>query len=226
MSSTVQSVERAFAILEAFDDLRPARSAADIATTTGLTRPTTYRMLKTLEELGYVHHRDGRFGVTPRVLRLGAGYLGRGSIAAVAQPVLDQLSDEVGEHVAIGALDGDEVVTLAASSSNRSRFLAVAVEVGQRLPAASTSLGRILLAHRPGADDASHAAIRAAGHVVSDGLIEAGLRSIGVAVVDQSGTAVASISIAVNASRVSVDELVATCLPPLRAAAARIGEQL
>jgi len=78
----VQSVERAFSILETFDEQHPARTAADIAEASGLARPTTYRMLQTLRRLGYIRNVNGRFEVTPRVLRLGAGYLGRESLAA------------------------------------------------------------------------------------------------------------------------------------------------
>ena len=149
VGATVQSVERAFSILETFDEQHPARTAADIAEAAGLARPTTYRMLQTLRRLGYVRNVNGRFEVTPRVLRLGAGYLGRESLAARAQPTLDAISEQLGEHIAIGVLDGDEVITLAAANSPQSRYLAVAVQVGQRLPAERTSLGRILLAHRP-----------------------------------------------------------------------------
>lgn len=220
MPITVQSVERAFAILETFDEGHPSRSAAEIAAIAGLARPTTYRMLQTLQHLGYVRNRSGQFEVTPRVLRLGAGFLGPNSLAARAQPTLDQLSEDVGEHVAIGTLDGDDVITLAASNSPQSRFLSVAVQVGQRLPAELSSLGRILLAHRPTATDPESEAIRSAGYVVTDGLLESGLRSIAVPVVDHSGATIASMSIAVNASRVSFDELLDRCLPRLRSAAA------
>jgi IclR family pca regulon transcriptional regulator len=226
MPTTVQSVERAFAILETFDEEHPTRSAADIARIAGLARPTTYRMLQTLQQLGYVRNHDGRFEVTPRVLRLGAGYLGRHSIGARAQPVLDQLSQDVGEHVALGVLDGDEVIALAASSSRQSRLLAVAVQVGQRLPVESTSLGRVLTAYRPQTHDADSEAIRSAGHVVTDGLLESGLRSIGVPVLDHDGEIVAAMAIAVNASRVSVEELRQRCLPQLQAAAEVLAARL
>lgn len=219
MPTTVQSVERAFAILETFDEDHPTRSAADIARLAGLARPTTYRMLQTLQQLGYVRNRHGRFEVTPRVLRLGAGYFGHGSLAARAQPVLDQLSEEIGEHVAVGTLDGDEVIALAASSSPQSRYLAVAVQPGQRLPADTTSLGRVLTAHRPHADDAASEQIRRDGYVVTDGLLESGLRAIGVPIRDRSGEVVAALSVAVNASRIDVDELRERCLPAMRHAA-------
>lgn len=226
MSTTVQSVERAFAILETFDEEHPTRSAAEISEIARLARPTTYRMLQTLQRLGYVRNVSGRFEVTPRVLRLGAGYLGRTSLAARAQPILDQLSEELGEHAAIGTLDGDDVITLAASTTPQSRLLSVAVQAGQRMPADSTSLGRILLAHRPNADDPESVAIREAGYVVTDGLLESGLRALGVPVRDRDGTVVASMSIGVNASRISVDDLRDRCLPVMLHAADVLTQRL
>jgi len=219
----VQSVERAFSILETFDEQHPARTAADIAEVAGLARPTTYRMLQTLRRLGYVRNVGGRFEVTPRVLRLGAGYLGRESLAARAQPTLDAISEQLGEHIALGVLDGDEVITLAASNSPQSRYLAVAVQVGQRLPADRTSLGRILLAHLVGADDKDARQIRAEGYVVTDGLLETGLRSLAVPIRDHTGEVVASLSVAVNAVRVPISQLEQEFLSVVREGAAAIG---
>lgn len=226
MSATVQSVERAFAILETLDEDHPSRTAAEIAAIAGLTRPTTYRMLQTLQRLGYVRNLGGRFEVTPRVLRLGAGYLGRSSLAARAQPVLDELSEELGEHAAIGTLDGDDVITLAASTTPQSRFLSIAVQAGQRMPAQSTSLGRVLLAFRSDAHDPDSVEIREAGYVITDGLLESGLRSLGVPVQGRDGTVVASMSIGVNASRVSIDELRSRCLPTMLHAADCLTQRL
>ena len=219
VGTTVQSVERAFSILEAFDEQHPARSASDIAEATGLARPTTYRMLQTLRQLGYVRNVSGRFEVTPRVLRLGAGYLGRESIAARSQPSLDRLCEELGEHVAIGVLDGDGVIAVAASSSPQSRMLAIAIQPGQRLPASATSLGRILLAYNGATDSDEAAGIRDAGFVVSDGLLETGLLTMGVPVRDHTGHVVAALSVAVNSARFTVEELEQQCLPRLRATA-------
>lgn len=224
MAETVQSVERAFAILEAFDEQHPSRTAADIAEAAGLARPTTYRMLQTLRQLGYVRHVNGRFEVTPRVLRLGAGYLGRESLAARAQPALDRLSEQCGEHVAIGMLDGDDVITLAASSSPQSRLLAIAVQPGQRLPADRTSLGQVLLAFRSGGADTHTERIREQGYALVDGQLETGLRSLGVPVRDHQGAVVAALSVAVNAARITMEQLEVDFLPALLTTAAQITE--
>jgi IclR family pca regulon transcriptional regulator len=224
MAETVQSVERAFAILEAFDEQHPSRTAADIAEAAGLARPTTYRMLQTLRQLGYVRHVNGRFEVTPRVLRLGAGYLGRESLAARAQPSLDRLSEQCGEHVAIGMLDGDDVITLAASSSPQSRLLAIAVQPGQRLPADRTSLGQVLLAFRSAGADAHAERIREQGYALVDGQLETGLRSLGVPVREHQGDVVAALSVAVNAARITMEQLEVDFLPALLTTAAQITE--
>lgn len=222
MAETVQSVERAFAILEAFDEDHPSRTAAEIAAAAGLARPTTYRMLQTLRRLGYVRHVNGRFEVTPRVLRLGAGYLGRDSMAARAQPSLDRLSESLGEHVAIGVLDGDDVITLAASSSPQSRLLSIAVQPGQRIPADRASLGLVLLAHRTEQPDAAALRVREQGYAITDGALETGLRAIGVPIRDHTGAVVAGLSVAVNAARVSLEQLEQEFLPKLQATADHI----
>lgn len=220
--ATVQSVGRAFAILETFDEDHTTRSAAEIAELVGLARPTTYRMLQTLQQLGYVRHTRAGFEVSPRVLRLGGGYLGRRSLAARAQPLLDQLGEQLGEHIAIGVLDGDDVIAVATTTSPQSRLLSVAVHVGQRLPADRTSLGRVLLAAAGRLDPLECQQILSAGWAVSDGLLESGLRSIAVPIGDRRGTVVASLSTAVNASRITVADLEQRCLPAMLECAGHI----
>ncbi len=219
MGATVQSVERAFSILEQFDESRPSRTAAEIAIEVGLARPTAYRLLQTLQQLGYVRNLNGKFEVTPRILRLSAGYLGGHSLAARAQPIIDHLSEQVGEHVGIAVLDGDDVVTISAADPIQSRLLAVTVRPGQLLPAEATSLGRILMAYRPHADGVDAQQIIADGYVVTDGRLEDGLRSIGVPIRDRAGAVIASMAVASNAVRVSIDDLEQRFLPLLLEAA-------
>ena len=115
------------------------------------------------------------------------------------------------------------MITLAAANSPQSRYLAVAVQVGQRLPATKTSLGRVLLAHRAGSDDQDGHQIRADGYVVTDGLLETGLRSLAVPIRDHTGEVVASLSVAVNAVRVPISQLEQEFLPLVNEGAAAIG---
>ena len=231
----VQAVERAFAVLEMFDADTPTLSAGEIAARTGLARPTTYRLLQTLQRLGYVRHVDGGYEVTHRVLRLGSGYLGQEGFPRRAQQVVDALTGEVGEHSAAAVLDDGEVLAVAAAHSPHSRYLSVAVRVGQRLPAATTALGRVLLAYGgeeqpvagPEGGDAGLTAedretIVRCGFAVVDGLLESGLVSIGVPVRDRSGRVAAALSVAGNSGRVTVTSLERDVLPHLLRAAAEL----
>ena len=225
MAETVQSVERAFKVLLAFDENRATMSAAEIACATDLTRPTTYRLLATLEHIGLVRHTRSGFELTPLVLRLSSGYLGSHALARQSQPILDQLSEKVGEHVSVAVLDGDEVVTLAAANSPRSRYPAVSVQVGLRMPATLTSHGRLLRAFtEPGrATDPGirqdEDRIRRQGYVVSDGLLVPDLRSIAAPVRDQGGNVIASVAAAAHADEVALDQIEDEFVPYLLDAA-------
>jgi IclR family pca regulon transcriptional regulator len=218
MAETVQSVERAFAILETFDEENPSLSGSAIVAATGLARPTVYRLLQTLQSLGYVRRAHGRFELTARILRLGGGYLGRQALATRAQPSLDRLAEITGEHVALAVIDGDEAVCIGATFSPKSRLLAVALGIGQRVPVDRTSLGWVLLAHTvadgwpASVSDAGDwperaALIREQGFAIADGSLESGLRAISVPVRDHEGTVVAALAVACNAGLVPLDQL-------------------
>ena len=225
MSETVQSVERAFKVLLAFDEHRATMSAAEIARATGLTRPTTYRLLATLENIGLVRHDRGVFFLTPLVLRLSSGFLGSHALARQSQPILDQLGDKLGEHVSVAVLDGDEVVSLAASNSPRSRYHAVSIQVGLRMPASLTSHGRVIRAFtEPGkATDPEvlrdEDEIRRQGFVISDGLIDPHLRSVAVPLRDKGGNVIASLASAAHADDVSRQALEEEFVPVMLDAA-------
>ena len=64
---------------------------------------------------------------------------------------------------------------------------------------------------------------RADGYVVTDGLLETGLRSLAVPIRDHTGEVVASISVAVNAGRVPITQLEQEFLPVVQEGAASIG---
>lgn len=224
MTATVQSVERALSLLLAFED-SPVQSAAELAQRTGLTRPTTYRLLHTLQVLGFVRNSNGTFEVTPQVLRLAAGFVAGRGIARHAATVVERLASITGEHSAVGVLDGADVVSIATANAPSSRYLAVAVQVGQRLPAVETSMGRVLLAHSTNGRDkelppAERRRIVEQGYATADGLIESGVRSIAAPIRDHLGNVIAAIAIAVNAHIVGLHTLENDLLPALRDAAA------
>ena len=71
----LQSLERGFEVIRAFDADHPAMTLADVARQTGMTRATARRCLLTLADLEYVRSDGRMFTLSPRVLDLGYAYL-------------------------------------------------------------------------------------------------------------------------------------------------------
>lgn len=235
----VAGLEKGLAIVEAFGAQRPRLTLSEAAKLTGLSRASARRCLRTLERLGYASFDGKYFRLAPRVLRLGHAYLSSTSIAKVAQPVLESISERTHESASVAILDGAEAVFIARSTIRRS--LSVGVGIGTRIPAYCAATGRVLLA---ALSDAAVAAslrdpaprkltpktivdvdkllrilqkVRTQGYAISDEEIELGLRSIAVPIRDSSGGVIAAMSLAVRAQRMQADEMVERLLPALEA---------
>ncbi len=244
----VQSLERGLSVLRAFSAERPSMTLSEVARTTDLTRATARRLLLTFEALGYMR-TDGRsFELTPRVLDLGYAYVSSLKLPDIAQPFMEALSERVHESVSAAVLDDDEIVYVARVPTKR--IMTVAISLGSRLPAASTSMGRALLAELP--DDELDAflaqtvvapatdntltdpsALRAAilevrrlGYAIVDQELELGVRSASTALRNRRGCALAAINVSTHAGRVSLKELRSAFVPELLATAEAINAQL
>jgi IclR family pca regulon transcriptional regulator len=225
----IDSVEKAFRVLQAFSGEHPSLTVSEAAELTGLSRATARRILLTCVKLGFAEAVDRRFRLTPRVLRLGYGYLSSLPIWERAQPHMRALADEVRESCSAATLDGEEIVYVARVPANRS--MSIVLSVGSRLPAYPTSMGRVLLATLP--EDALRRyldsvelkaltphtitdpaelerelrRVREQGYALVDGEREEGVRSAAAPVRDGTGAVIAAINVSANAGRVSVDEL-------------------
>jgi len=244
----VQSLERGLAVLRAFSADRPAMTLSDVARTTHLTRATARRLLLTFEALGYMRS-DGRyFELTPRVLDLGYAYVSSLKLPDIAQPFMEELSERVHESVSAAVLDDDEIVYVARVPTKR--IMTVSISLGSRLPAATTSLGRALLAELPddeldafltrahvarmtdqtvtGVDELRTAIVdvRRLGYAVVDQELEVGVRSAATVVRNRRGCALAAINVSTHAGRVPLRELKTVFVPQLLATAEAITAQL
>ncbi len=242
------SLARGLSVIRAFGDGRARLSIADVARTTGLSRAAARRCLYTLSVLGYASSSEGTYELTPAMLALGYSYLSSASLARVAQPVLEQVSADLNESSSLAVLDGDEIVYLARAATRR--ILSIGLAVGSRLPAASTSMGRVLLAyadeptrtrylarvrltkHTPrtivdrAALSAELSRVGELGYAVVDQELELGLRSLAVPIRRHDGTVVAAINVGVHAARADRAALVREFLPVLERAAAEIAGAL
>ncbi|MDN3245704.1 IclR family transcriptional regulator C-terminal domain-containing protein [Streptomyces sp. ZSW22] len=214
----VESLARGLTVLTAFGEDRPELTLSEVAKATGLARATARRALITHEHAGLVRQSlDHTFTLTPRVLSLGFPPLSRISLPQIAQPHLTALAERVHESTALAVLSdsGEEIQYTARASV--SRVLSARITVGTRLPARTTSPGRVLL---------SLPETRSAGYALIDEELEAGLRSLAVPVHDRDGRVVAAVNVAMHAARRTAAACVTDILPPLRETAAHIEADL
>ena len=242
------SLARGLHVIRAFAGVDRRLTIADVSRATGLTRAVVRRCLYTLRELGYAA-TDGRmYFLQPRILNLGYAYLSTAPVPIAAQPVLEEMSETLGEAASVAVLDEGAVVYVGRAATKR--IMSVTLGVGSRLPAYCTALGRVLLAHLTEEqlnaelakiDFIQHTkhtvtsrkrleeilvSVRQEGFALNDQELEIGLRSIAVPVRNVVGTVVAAMNVSSQASRVSRRDLLDRCLPSLRAAAEKLSSQL
>ena len=224
-------------VIEAFSAERTRLSIAEAAEIAGLDRATTRRRLLTLADGGYADYDGKFFTLTPRVLRLGVGCLAAMPLPRVVQPMLDALSQEIGESTSVSILDGGEIVYVARAAQRR--VMSIALMPGSRLPAYCTSMGRVLLgalepkearsilASHPRAARTDRtvtevealmailAETRARGFAFIDQEVEIGLRSLAVPLVNARGATVAALNVGLAASGELPDAIAERLLPAL-----------
>jgi IclR family acetate operon transcriptional repressor len=141
----VQSVERAFCLLELLAD-NGDLSLTELSASIDLPAPTTHRFLKTLVSLGYVRQLSNRrYGLGLGLVRL-AGRVDA-QFGPIARPHLDTLAREIGESANLAVLEGDMVVYIGQSPSPHP--MRMFTEVGHRAHAHSTGVGKAILAQLP-----------------------------------------------------------------------------
>ncbi|WP_158854161.1 IclR family transcriptional regulator domain-containing protein [Saccharothrix deserti] len=246
--SFLQALARGLAVLTALGRRRGGLSVAEAAEAAGLSYPSTRRNLLTLSQLGYVEQRGRRFLPAPRVLELGYARLSTLTLADIAQPHLVELSGQVRESVSLAVLAGAEVRYVARAATEQ--ITSARITPGTRLPAYATSMGRVLLANLPEADQLERiqalrpqaltphtltsperlaAALDQAaeeGYALVEQELEAGLRSLAVPVRDRNGRTVGAVNVALHAGPEPPEHTRNTMLPALRACAARIETDL
>jgi IclR family pca regulon transcriptional regulator len=240
----VESLARGLDVLRAFDQQHREMSLAEVASSTGLARPTARRLLLTLEELGYVRSIAGAFSLTPKVITLGTAYVASLGLWDVARPHLEALVRQTGESSSMAQLDGSDIIYVARVSVPK--IIALRVDIGTRFPAPQTSQGKVLLAaltpteldevltipsrsglpHYIGRSreslDEELTQIRARGWALADEELAPGVRSTAVPVRDGTGAVRAAMNVTVHAAETSTETLLDQHLPKLLRAAGEV----
>lgn len=238
----VEALDRGLRVLQSFGGERRPMTLSDIAKANGLPRATARRILMTLERAGFVEDDGKLFSPTPRVLQLASSYLASNQIVAVMQPLMDRVSTQAREVCSMAILEGGDVVFIARASP--ARVFSAGIDLGYRLPAFCSSVGRVLLGRL--SNDELKATIaqlepvaqtpltvldrdvlfstivadRSRGYSLVDQEAEPGFRSISVPVCRYDGAIVAAINVGAHVDRVTAGEMIDRFLPLLRDAAA------
>lgn len=235
----VMGLEKGLSIIEAFGLQKSPMTLTQIAEITGHSKASVRRCLLTLSRLGYARLDGRNFTLEPRSLRLGHAYLSSIQLTRVAQPILELVSERVQESASLAVLDSQDIVFVARAVLRES--LAFGLSVGSRLPAYCSATGRILLAEKP-RDEVEFMlnrmsrpaltpktqtrvpkimreieAARAKGFCQIDEELQVGNRSIAVPIRTGQGKLVASMSLSVASSRMSLKDMVDKLLPELEA---------
>ncbi|MEU5545260.1 IclR family transcriptional regulator [Streptomyces sioyaensis] len=140
----VQSLERAFDLLERMADAGGEVGLSELSSSSGLPLPTIHRLMRTLVACGYVRQQPNRrYALGPRLIRLGES--ASRLLGTWARPFLARLVEETGETANMALLDGDEIVYVAQVPSRHA--VRMFTEVGRRVLPHSTGVGKALLAH-------------------------------------------------------------------------------
>ena len=222
----VPALERGLRMLGEFSRENRTLSAPELARRFKLPRSTVFRLLSTLENMGFIERteggRDYRLGLA--VLRLGFEYLAALPINELGLPLLERLSSASRYPCNLVVRDGRSIVYVA-KVSPPSPFVS-SVNIGTRLPAHATVLGRVLLEdlslpqlrelypedHLETFSDSTPRTVvelfdmvqadRQRGYVLGEGFFESNISTVAAPVRDHTGHVVAALGTTVTSARI------------------------
>lgn len=223
----VPALQRGLELLGQFTRQTPTLTGAELARNLDLPRASVFRILHTLERSGFVERLgdSASYKLSIGVLRLGFEYLSSMELTEHGRPVVDQLRDASGYSAHLVVRDGRDVVFVVKAPGRSALFHSI--QVGARLPAHATVLGRLLLSDLsmqalsqlypekplPKYTDKTPATLkqlktlidadRAAGYGLSQGGFESGISTIAAPVFNDEQHVVAAVSITVPAQQVA-----------------------
>ena len=221
----VPGLERGLLLLCEFSRRNRTLTAPELARRLSLPRSTIFRLLTTLETMGFVTRSGNEYRLGMSVLRLGFEYLASLELTELGQPLLARLCDRLNYPSNLVVRDGRSIVYVAKVSPPS--VFSSAVNVGTRLPAHATVLGRILL------EDLSLAELRELypedhleqfspctpktvmelfdmvqadrqrGFVSGEGFFESAISTVAAPVRDQSGQIVAALGVTIPTTQIA-----------------------
>jgi IclR family transcriptional regulator, pca regulon regulatory protein len=247
----IDALARGLEVLGLFTTEQPALSLSEITQAARLNKSTAFRIIATLEGLGFLEldSTTRRYRPGLGVLQLGFAALNGMEVRQLARPHLERLAEQFEETASLAVLDRDQRDIIYIDRVRNRAIVGVILGVGSRVPAHAASLGKVLLADRSEAElhswftslpplsitehtrtnqallaDLAH--IRQRGFALSDQELAIGLRGVAAAIRDSSGKGIAAISISGPANTLSIERLEHEVAPVVVATAQRISRAL
>ncbi|MBV8621187.1 MAG: IclR family transcriptional regulator [Curvibacter sp.] len=245
----VPGLARGLQLLGCFTRQEPQLTGAELSRRLDVPRASVFRLLQTLEQMGFVERvaDSPNYKLSIGVLRLGFEYLASMELTEHGLPIIEDLREKSGYSAHLVVRDGREVVFVAKAAGRQSVFHSI--QVGARLPAHATVLGRLLLADLDMAglsqlypetplpaytpktpttlvqlkalidDD------RSRGYAISQGGFETGISTVAAPVFNERQSVVAAVSITVPAQQIEPD-LTDSLVGMVRAAATQLTQRI
>jgi len=227
----VQSLVRALNVLNAIAEADSGVTLTDVAQKVGLPPSTAHRLLTTLQQEQYVHFDPERtlWSVGFQAFVVGNAFINIRNLVQIARPHMQDLMEESGETVNLAVEDKGEAVFLAQVECRQ--FMRALASPGARVGLHCSGLGKALLAampearlsrilHRKGlpkltkktvdrpADLRRELALTVQrGYAIDDEEHSVGLRCVAADIRDETGTAIAAVSISGPAARIPDGQL-------------------
>jgi IclR family pca regulon transcriptional regulator len=217
----IKSFGKGFAILELMGKSEKPLSLTEIANHLGYNKTATQRFLYSLVNLGYAKKTEGkRYSLGYKVLSLGVNFQRSDKLYTLAQPYLEDLSNQLQRSLTLGVLDDTEVLIIYRKELKR--FFPYAIYAGSKMPAHCSSTGKVLLAGLPDSelerllDRMPLPALtpktktrkgdlvkevqktRQRGYAVSDQEFSLDLYAIGFPILDQESRVAAALTVSIN----------------------------
>ncbi len=231
-STSVQSVERTFCILEVLSCFPAGLPLMQVARQCGLHKSTTHRLLGVLVNLGYVvqDDKDGKYRLSLKIFGVGSRLINDSDMLSVSRTYLQELSSQTGEAVHLVVRDGISAVYIYKADASTNTFR-MASRIGKNVPLYCTAVGKSMLANMPQevVEDIWNKSdiiqytektivtlpqlfehlnvIRRAVYAIDDEENELGVRCVAACILDYIGTPMGALSVSAPVSRVTEETM-------------------
>jgi len=228
-------------VISAFTEDVTRMTATELAEKIQISRSAARRYLLTLVHRGFAATDGRNFWLTPKVLSLGGAYLDSARLPRAIMPFLQRLTLQLHESTNYAVLVGDDVVYI--SRVNAPQVLTTGFDPGTRLPAYTSTAGRVLLSALPDAELSAYLdrvnlvafthltvtsknvlreelmLIRANGYATTENQFEIGFRGISVPLNNRRGQLIGALSVSMLTSSCTLAEAASRCIPALQGTA-------